>query len=305
MNCTQFRKYAGAFADGELDVQLNLESLEHLNMCPDCTRRVDEVSTLRAALERTYADHRAPDRLRTQIKQSLVAEPCIAATENDSSGTSSRSLEPRRRRSSRWLVPLSLAAAVLFAVSAWQNWPRVGSGTMTIMAARTVADAAKVHTECVNGRWHSHHNPEFPRDLEALAQHFGDTLGFRAIVPDYAGSGFAFLGGDLCSISGRQAGHALYGHPQKGHALSVFSTNRIPELRPDGLSALGDTDIFVRRVGEVTVAALTEGEQTYTFCSDLAEVSLLRMVRQVRTAGVLRNPQPLTSLAFTGGGMAP
>ena len=74
MNCTQFRKYAGAFADGELDIQINLEALEHLNMCPACTQRVDEIASLRPALERPHSNPRAPRELRDRIRHALDAQ---------------------------------------------------------------------------------------------------------------------------------------------------------------------------------------------------------------------------------------
>ena len=60
MNCTSFRKYVGAFADGELDTKLNLDALEHLNMCPDCARRVSHVQELKAALKRVLPVEGAP-----------------------------------------------------------------------------------------------------------------------------------------------------------------------------------------------------------------------------------------------------
>ena len=118
MNCTQFRKYAGAFADGELDIPLNLEALEHLNMCPACTQRVDEITALRSALERTHSNHLVPKEARDRIRNALDAEIREAKPEEFDPALAANRHVGRLRRTSRWLVPLSMAAVLVGAVSA-------------------------------------------------------------------------------------------------------------------------------------------------------------------------------------------
>jgi|GEM_PF-3486818 len=305
MNCRQFQKYAGAFADGELDLQLNLEALEHLNLCRDCAVRVDEVAALRSALEGLWADHRAPEYLTPRILRALRAESQTVIADDPDKPPHSAGHASEPRRTSPWLVPLAVAAALLFAVFAWQNWTPVESGTLTLMAARTCREAANTHLQCVRDRWQNHHDPTLSRDRKTMAMQLTERLGVSVIAPDYSASGFTCLGADVCPISGRPAAHVLYRDPVRSVALSVFSSARIPEFRPDSVSALGDSDIYVRRVGEVTVAALTVREQTYTFCSDLAEKTLLEMVHDVHTAA--RNPVrgPISALAFAAGNVSP
>ena len=62
MNCQSFRKYIGAFADGELEVSQNLEALEHLNMCPSCAARVTNINELKEAINRAYQTERRRNR---------------------------------------------------------------------------------------------------------------------------------------------------------------------------------------------------------------------------------------------------
>ena len=71
MGCDRYRKYVGAFADGELEVKDNLDFLEHIKMCPACAARVDEVTTMKGALQHAYADVEPSESLRLRIAASL------------------------------------------------------------------------------------------------------------------------------------------------------------------------------------------------------------------------------------------
>lgn len=306
MNCTQFRKYAGAFADGELDIQLNLEALEHLNMCPACTQRVDEITSLRSALERTHAEHRAPVDFRERIDDMLEEELRTLPLEKFNADVKGILRGVRARPTSRWLIPLSMAAAVMVVVSAWQYSPRadLSSGTITTLAVRIVADAARIHRHCASRGRSDHHDPSLPRNFARLASQLSERLGFPAIAPDFSSTGFALVGADFCALGGRKTAHVLYRQQAEPDiALSVFSTRRIPELRPEGVTVLGDTDVFVRRVGDLTIAAWYDGGQSFTFCSELDELRLLRTIDQIRVAQRPLGGQLQASLAFAGGGL--
>lgn len=306
MNCTQFRKYAGAFADGELDIQVNLEALEHLNMCPACTQRVDEISSLRSALERTHSNHLVPKELRDRIRYALdgqIQEPEPAEFDPTmaANGQVGRLLRTPRR-----LVPLSMAAVLVAAVFAWQYAANVGvsSGTMTTLAVGTVADAAKIHRHCSRNRRSDHQNAALPVDAVQLAAHLTRELGFEAIVPDFTHSGFTLVGADFCPLGGRDTAHVLYiQRAEGGAALSVFSTKHIPGLRPVGVNALGIPGIFVRAVGKLTVAAWHNDGQTYTICSELPERPLLRAIDQVRTAMNRPDSSSVASFAMAASGL--
>ena len=69
MDCLGFRKYVGAFADGELDVDRNLDVLEHLNMCPKCAAQVQEIHNLKSVLCRQHESVSAP-----QARAGVVAK---------------------------------------------------------------------------------------------------------------------------------------------------------------------------------------------------------------------------------------
>lgn len=306
MNCTQFRKYAGAFADGELDIQINLDALEHLNMCPACTQRVDEITSLRSALERTHSNHLVPKKLRDRIRHALDVEIQEPKPAEFDPTMAANGKVGRSRRTSRWLVPLSMAAALVAAVSAWQYMPNedVSSGTMTTLAVRTVANAARIHRNCSSNRRSNHHNATLPVNAVQMASQLSRELGFEAIVPDFTSGGFTLVGADFCPLGGRATAHVLYVQQvEGGAALSVFSTRHIPELRPVSLSARGNTDVFVREVGELTVAAWHENGKTYTFCSELAEGPLLKTIRQIRTAMHLPDSPSAASLAMAASGL--
>ncbi len=41
MNCNDIRKYFYAFIDNELDVEKNIEILAHLDMCYECSQKME------------------------------------------------------------------------------------------------------------------------------------------------------------------------------------------------------------------------------------------------------------------------
>lgn len=283
MNCTQFRKYAGAFADGELNIQINLEVLEHLNMCPACTQRVDEITSLRSALQRTHTDHRAPADLLDRIRKAQEA----GIDDANPVGSHAPAAVIGQLGRSRRLVLLSLAAVLVAVFFAWQYAANVNisSGTMTTLAIRTVTQVTRIHRSCSRARRADHHDPALPKDAVPLASELSRQLGFKVIVPDLTGSGYNLVGADFCSLGGRKTAHVLYTQQAKGGAaMSVFSTRSIPELRQPG------ADVFVREVGELTVVAWHDKGQTYTCCSELAERPMRKAINQFRTA--MRRPGP-------------
>ena len=64
---------ARAAGFGELDTQVNLDVIEHLNMCPACTRRVNAQHQLKAAVSRMADGIEAPDRLAGAIRAKTSA----------------------------------------------------------------------------------------------------------------------------------------------------------------------------------------------------------------------------------------
>ncbi|MHC4267247.1 MAG: anti-sigma factor family protein [Planctomycetota bacterium] len=67
MNCNDVRKYFHAFLDDELDVEKNIEVLAHLDMCCECSQRMEKDRLLQRRVRETVCDVKAPGYLMENI----------------------------------------------------------------------------------------------------------------------------------------------------------------------------------------------------------------------------------------------
>ncbi len=284
MSCECFRKYIDAFADGELDVQKNLEVLEHLNMCPGCAGRVTDVTALKAALKRTYSSVQAPRTLRDRVRSLLDARaelPKITQRLDRSGG--------RASQRSRLAVPLAMAASLIVAVLLWQHWPQTGSpAALTVVAEHIVADVRQQHRLCTGDGGLDHHDEALPRDPVKIAEVLRRDLGLAVFVPDWTARGFKLVGADRCGVMGRKGSHILYRSVSSGVMLSAFTVGRLVALNPTSDGQTVDGGCFVSSDDSPAVVAWHDGPQTHILCAELPDAALLDLVGTTRTAGAGR-----------------
>ena len=297
MDCKRFRKYVGAFADGELDIQHNLDVLDHLKMCPSCASRVDEIGLLKQSVKRAFGAARAPQPLLQQIPDSHDAE-ADARLARSGAGSTARS-----RRLPRLGIALGMAAAFLLAVALWQfgSPSQIRPGTITVVTGRAVADVREQHRACVLRRGLRHHDPSMPRDLTRLAQHLQRELKLDVLVPDLSPHGFELVGADRCGIRGRPGAHVLYHSATTGGALSVFTVRYLPEISAGAIGNPEASRFFVSDAS-IPVVAWHQGPQTYVLCGDLPSETLLEVAREVRQASTaaLTRTRAVVALAAPG-----
>ena len=293
MNCTEFRKYAGAFADGELEVAQNLEALEHLNMCPRCAERVTEITELKTALKRTHDVGPAPQELRDRV---------LAALDSPEKSTLQQPSNTARQRAAffRWGTSLGIAAAITLAVyMAWfPQDAKLPSGILTVMANQPVHDVVAQHQSCaLLGA--KHHNASLPRDLTEIARRLGEELHLAVLAPNLEAQGFDLLGADKCGIRGRPGAHLLYHSTATGELLSVFTVGRWEQLDA-GLSMeksvrLSEGEVLASSGDEFQVVAWHDGACTHALCGPFSRKRLVGLVTQMRTASA--DPRPIPGLA--------
>lgn len=270
MNCVGFRKFVGAFADGELDVSSNLDALEHLNMCPLCSSRVTEIQDLKAALVRCQRE-RAPEDLRERV---LVALRSVGENEpvRDSRSDLAQAAADQRVIPgffSRWSLPMGMAAALLLACVAWWMWPRtpMAPGIMTVHARQAVADICEQHSACVAGHGFDHFDPNVGRDVQLASMQLSDSLSLPVLVPDLCDYGMEFVGADRCGVRGRKGAHALYHCAEKNTMISVFSLPRVPELEGAGRPHFDGRVYAVFTKDDQYVVTWHDHESCYAVCS--------------------------------------
>lgn len=289
MNCTSFRKFAGAFADGELDVRQNLEALEHLNMCPACAARVEEVSRQRAALARLWSERNAPTSVHRRVCDALQRETEIGPWDPPSDTTASAAGRWRRRS-------LALAGAILASVVAWAVWPVVEPAS----AATSFVNAVREHhLNCRLWREGDFLDMEQVSALEKLTQ---ETFGFRLAVPMLGRFHYRLRSGCLCNLKGISGVHLTYVVPESGERLSVFTTPRQPQLVPAPVDTSLHRSYYLSPNHEFpAVVAWHDEGRTVTVCGGMAPGALTHMFDQVLLARErLKTREPIVVLAGAG-----
>lgn len=71
MNCNSSRKYFYAFLDDELDVERNIEVLAHLDVCCECSQRMEKERRLQTRIRETVCEVKAPACLEQMILERM------------------------------------------------------------------------------------------------------------------------------------------------------------------------------------------------------------------------------------------
>lgn len=273
MNCQSFRKYVGAFADGELDTDLSLQALEHLNMCPSCAQRIAEVEAIKASLRRIWSQERAPDSLRTRIEVALRGTSPASPIEADASSP----VAPRRFRLA---APLAAAATLVLGVAIWQL--AVAPPAAGLPAALAAAVRAQ-HRDCI-AMGDKHHDPTLARTCEAIRDGLGQRLALDVAAPDLADLGCDLVGADECGVRGRKGAHVLYRGRETGAYLSLFTLARLSDLA--GADARAGRAFLRNEAEGSSIVAWQGSDASYILCGELPCDRLIELARPIRTAAI-------------------
>src|ERR1043166_2507033 len=215
MNCKEARKLLFAFADGQLGVKDNCEVLDHLKMCPECGKVVDEHQAVRAAVGRSIAAVEVPAPFSERIKCTVLQ-----------SGAA-----PGRWQLTKFRA-YALAASFLL-VAGLFLWRSAFSGTSAVQVERGTSAAlmiAQVHNECCMHSA-SHQAKSLPDNLRevgpAICSHYDDKI--AALAPDLGRYGYRFESANFCGVQdkpGTDGGHILYISEKGSRRLSFFSVPR-------------------------------------------------------------------------------
>lgn len=286
MNCATARRYLYAFADGELPVKENCEVIDHLKMCPECTRIATEQQELRLALRRSLNVVPMPDGLSDRVAASINGRSESAVGPPPPGGT-------RRRR---MFVPMAAAASVLLAATTYWMIPRAPDESSAVRPARlpeggdeAVQLVVQMHEQCA-ADGPEHQDPGLPHDLNnlpmAISKHFGDVL--DVLVPDFNPFGFAFESAGFCGFTKTRGAHLVYASsdadPQR---LSFFILPRWSAIDDCGYYK-GVGDEFLRKFGfphgnpKYTIEAWHDNQTTYICCGRVGVERMAKMLEPIR-----------------------
>jgi anti-sigma factor (TIGR02949 family) len=239
-----------AYLDGEMAAQDARELETHLKDCPECARQRDARAALGAAIRAEVPPLRAPDVLRTRVRDAL----------SSAAGAASRRPIPHPG----WRGLALAASLALVALGSWQ-----------LASERAAGEALgeQVLTSHVRSLMPGHLTDVVSTDQHTVKPWFNGKLDFSPAVYDFAGQGFPLIGGRLDYLAGRPVAALVYGRRQ--HLINVFlwPATRGPGAGPDLRSQQG-----------YHMLHWTTPEYTYWAVSDLG-LSELRQFEQLLRAG--------------------
>jgi anti-sigma factor RsiW len=214
------RRYLAAFADGELDVERNLQVLEQLAMDPQHTNRVVHQEQLREAVGRAMAEPReAPAALRQKVAS--LAEEGTGQPAAGEDGPSPRGLAGRiadwwhRPGVKAWSGVVAAAAVVLAAVTLWPvgRGPAGSVDQAGLLSQAKLGQFTRRHVQCTQGLAELQNHTAYPKAIGQLPATLRQRLdhpvaGMQAL--DLSPLGYRFEAAGDCHIPGRNAAHIIY-----------------------------------------------------------------------------------------------
>lgn len=292
MNCKNVQKFLYAFADGQLSVRVNCEVLDHLKMCPSCSRLVDEHQALRAAIGRSIMKTPLPRNLEASILAALkpATKPAFAPS--------------RRFAFSSRAAYTTLAAAACLALLVTVGWrsfapqpqqPSPATPPVVVerglIAASLVAEIHQSHAAA--GR--AHHSNDLPNSIDqigtAIARHFGNRLAVD--LPHLDAYDYEFESANFCGVretASADGGHIIYASTTGESKLSFFVVPRFDRLdmcgAQNGVALGGYREYEVEQASGPPLAVLAwhRDETTYVCCGAVDIHRLKLMVGAIRTA---------------------
>lgn len=232
------RELLHAYVDGELDLANARETERHLQSCADCRGTERAIRDLREALISDATAHRAPARLRRNVRAALRRE----------AKSSRQTLSP-------WLMFATgtAFAAVILGFALFQ----------TTRAARSNAIVDQVVANHVRSLLAAHLVDVVSSDQHTVKPWFDGKIDFAPEVHDLSANGFPLVGGRLDYLDGKTVVALVY--KRNKHPINLFST-------PEPTNRSTSPTVETRR--GYNVLSWTNNGMKYWAVSDLNEAEL-------------------------------
>ena len=205
MNCDT--TLLNAYADGELDLMIEVDLEKHLATCRECTSETRAIRGLRASFTDPTLKFTAPAELRTNIA-AIRAEAVEAGVRRSSSEPSSLTHRPSLMR---WIPGLAIATVLLlvFAFMFFRSQP----STDDLIANDLVSDH-------VRSMMVDHLADVASTDQHTVKPWFDGKLDYSPPVTDLGAQGFPLTGGRLDYAAGRPVAALVY--TRRLHPINLF-----------------------------------------------------------------------------------
>ena len=251
MSCELTQRYVSGYLDGELDLVRTIEMEVHLKRCPACALELEELRTLRAALQRSSLAYPAPAALRERIQSSLRA----------SSGAEVRESWIKWPSLNMWQLAGAFALLALISISGWQWTARLRAPSSD---QRIAAEVFASHVRSLEA---NHLMDVVSTDQHTVKPWFDGKLDFSPPVEDLTTEGFPLVGGRLDYLEGREVAALVY--QRRKHFINVF-------VWPDG-NGINSPQMIESRQG-YNITRWARGGFQFWAVSDVSEPDLARFV---------------------------
>ncbi|MGR3318820.1 MAG: zf-HC2 domain-containing protein [Candidatus Anammoxibacter sp.] len=188
MNCNNIRKYFYAFIDGELDVERNIEILAHLDMCYECSRKIEAERILQKRVKETVCKATAPDYLKQKLFKKIEKKPGFIALLKDNLLLKSR------------LIPIGAIATILIIVASFftiQNYREKNSFLHVAESRYHDLLMKQLETDIRS------------QDAAAIAGYIYDRAGLNVTLPDVKGNA-KLVGAKISTINNKEVPLIFY-----------------------------------------------------------------------------------------------
>ena len=254
MTCAEARTLLGAYMDGELGIERNLEFERHLESCPSCRAELASRRALSASLRNKLDYHSAPLALHRAVRQDLAR---AAAASIGHAPVMRRALPPWMRMAASLVLVAGLSSALTY-----YGAPRGGDVIPDEVFAsyvRGVQSGDRI-VDVVSS------------DKHTVKPWLDAKLDFAAPVKDLSNDGFPLVGGRVDYIGGHTVAALVY--QSRKHVITLFTWPTQGQAKPIATSM---------RRGEI-LAQWLDGTMTYWAISDVAAPELMEFCRRFQAA---------------------
>ena len=271
MNCNDSRKHFYAFIDGELDVEKNIEVLAHLDMCYECSLRIERERLIQEKVKETVCTVNAPPYLEREILRGVERKPDFFTLLKKN--LLSRLRTPHRQVRSR-LAPLAGIATVMIVLIVY--FFATQSNLQEKSDALLIAES-KYHDYVMKQA-----ALDMPsRSVSEIAEYLQNQTGLSVTLPGIR-ENVQLVGATVTEINGVKVPLAFYMHDDVPIVLLIACNSDIDFTRMKEIA--GDKAAVYTAIGSCgscQIIGWMEADNQYVMVSNLNSEKMLRILTNV------------------------
>ena len=259
MNCNDIRKYFYAFIDNELDVEKNIEILAHLDMCYECSQRIERERLLHNRVKETVCMVTAPPSLKHNILKSTERKPSVFTLFKEN-------FLLRKR-----LIPLTGMATVMILIICF----------FVVTNSLQKNDIFYLAESEFHNYLMKQLDPDIrSQDSNAIVEYFQNQTGLSVTLPAIK-ENVQLIGGALPEIKGVKVPLVFYRHDDTPMALFINCNSDIDFSRMREV-LVGKKVVYINAgyCGPCQIIGWKEADNQYVMISELDSDKMIRMLTE-------------------------